>query len=116
MLRSLDVTPGHVGPITVARVWGFVHGHLHDTPLRKGDILHLELVPRFLGYSICLMRPVATGGASAEQRDDAATLLELQDAQFAAMRPGSRAAEVYAILREGVLRAGLREHYDNVTG
>ena len=113
---ELGGTPGHVGPITVGRGWGFLHGHLHDTPLRKGDILHLELVPRFHGYSARLMRPIAIGGASAVQRDDAATLLELQDAQFAAMRPGSRAAEVDAILREGVLRAGLREHYDNITG
>ena len=52
---ELGGMPGHVGPITVGRGWGFLHGHLHDTPLRKGDILHLELVPRFHGYSARLM-------------------------------------------------------------
>jgi Xaa-Pro aminopeptidase len=36
--------------------------------------------------------------------------------QRAAMRPGIRAAEVDAILREGVLAAGLRRTFDNITG
>jgi len=32
------------------------------------------------------------------------------------MRPGAVARDVDAILREGVLRAGLRDSYDNITG
>ena len=32
------------------------------------------------------------------------------------MRPGALAAEVDAILRDGVLSAGLRDSYDNITG
>jgi Xaa-Pro dipeptidase len=32
------------------------------------------------------------------------------------MKPGARAAEVDAILRDGVLSAGLRDSYDNITG
>lgn len=113
---ELGGTPGHVGPITFGRGWGFLHGHLHDTPLARGDLLHLELVPRFHGYSARLMRGIAIGSSSAVQRHTAETLRTLQDAQFAAMRPGARAADVDAILRDGVLRAGLREHYDNITG
>jgi Xaa-Pro dipeptidase len=40
----------------------------------------------------------------------------LQDRQIAALKPGARAAEVDAILREGVVAAGLRDGYDNITG
>ena len=83
---ELGATPGHVGPITVGRGWGFLHGHLHDAPLRKGDILHLDLVPRFHGYSTRVMCPIATRGVSAAKRDDDATLLALQDAQLTARR------------------------------
>jgi len=32
------------------------------------------------------------------------------------MRPGAVAREVDAILRDGVLRVGLRDSYDNITG
>lgn len=42
-------------------------------------------------------------------------LIRLQDAQIAAMRPGTPASEVDHILRKGVLDAGLRAEYDNVT-
>lgn len=113
---ELGGTPGHVGPITVGKGWGFLHGRLHDTPLAQGDVLHLELVPRFRGYSARLMRSVVIGRASEQQRQDADRLRQLQDAQLATMRPGARAGDIDAILRDGLLRSGLREHCDNITG
>ena len=113
---ELGGMPGHVGPITSGKGWGFLHGHLHDKPLAEGDILHLELVPRFEGYSARLMRSIVIGRASEAQKRDAETLRVLQDAQLEAMRPGARAAEVDAVLREGMLRSGTREDYNNITG
>jgi Xaa-Pro dipeptidase len=108
--------PGHIGPITAARGWGFLHGHLHDTALTAGDVLHLELVPRVHGYSARLMRCIAIGGISEEQRRNAERIVEIQDRQIAAMRPGARASEVDRILRDGLIATGLRESYDNITG
>ncbi len=108
--------PGHIGPITVGRGWNFLHGHLHDVALSPGDVLHLELVPRVHGYSARVMRCVAIGGATEEQRATAAQIIDLQDRQIAAMQPGAHAADVDRILRQGVLAAGLRESYDNITG
>lgn len=108
--------PGHVGPITNGKGWGFLHGHLHDSPLEEGDILHLELVPRFNCYSARLMRSIIIGAPSAEQARDAASLCEAQDLQLAAMKPGARANQVDAILRREVLTRGLRESYENITG
>lgn len=113
---ELGAEPGHVGPITSGTGWDHLHGHLHGHPLRPGDVLHLELVPRYAGYSARLMRCIAVGGASPEQGAVSDTLAALQDQQIAAMRPGAAARDVDAILRNGVLRAGLRDSYENITG
>ena len=113
---ELGGEPGQPGPITSGKGWDFLHGHMHDTPLKPGAILHLELVPRFRGYSARLMRCVTIGPPSREQQDTADTLVRLQDAQIAAMRPGTMAWDVDAILRDGVLGEGLRDAYDNITG
>lgn len=108
---------GQVGRITRGNdAAGFLHAELNDTPLGPGDVLHAELVPRVRHYSARMMRPIAVDTPSAETSDIVATLIRLQDAQFAAMRPGVPAAEVDAVLRDAVLAAGLRETYDNVTG
>lgn len=107
---------GRTGPITVARSWNFLHAALGDAPLRSGDVLHLELVPKVHGYCAKLMRPVIIGAADVAQRDTARILIELQDAQIAAMASGARAGDVDGIVRDGVLHAGLRDEYPNNTG
>jgi Xaa-Pro dipeptidase len=113
---ELGALPGHVGPVTRGSGWNFLHGRMHDGPLASGDILHVELVPRFRGYSGRLMRSVVIGAADATRHATMRTLIDLQDAQFAQMRPGALAAEVDAVLRRGVLAAGLRDTYDNISG
>lgn len=107
---------GRTGPITVGRGWNFMHGKLSDEPLEPGDVLHLELVPKVSGYCARLMRPAVMGDPSAELEDAAGKLIALQDLQITAMKPGAEAREVDALLREGAVKAGLREHYLNNTG
>ncbi len=107
---------GRSGPITVGRGWNFMHGKLSDEALTHGDILHLELVPKVHGYCARLMRPAVMGEPSVELLENAATLIELQDAQISAMIPGAIARDVDAILREGAVKAGLRDDYVNNTG
>jgi Xaa-Pro dipeptidase len=108
--------PGPAGPITAGRGWDFLHRHLSEAPLASGDIVHLELTPRVHGYSARIMRCVAVGGASTEQRATAERIRVLQDAQIAAMRPGVSARDVDAVLRAPILREGLRPSFDNITG
>ncbi|VFR27730.1 probable dipeptidase [plant metagenome] len=103
------------GIITAGVGDSFLHGNLHGTPLRTGDVLHLELLPLVNGYSARLMRPVVIGAAG-ERAALARQLVDIQDRQFAAMAPGRKASEVDAIAREGVLAAGLRDDYRNITG
>ncbi len=107
---------GRTGPITVGRGWNFLHGKPTEEPLRPGDILHLELVPKFNGYCSRLMRPAVMGEPSAELMAAAAKLIALQDRQIAAMLPGARAGDVDAILRNGAVEQGLRPDYANNTG
>ena len=94
----------------------FLHAGVSDEPLGEGDILHVELVPTVGGYGARLMRPVAIGDPGAALRHAADRLIALQDRQIAAMKPGARAVEVDALLRDAVLAEGLRPAYTNTSG
>jgi len=108
---------GETGPIARSSGdLGFLHAALDDTPCVAGDVLHVELVPKVGGYSARIMRPILIGGDPKGLAAATAMLARLQDAQFAAMKPGAVAREVDAILRQGVLGTGLRETYPNATG
>jgi Xaa-Pro dipeptidase len=112
----LGADTGRTGPITAGRRSGTLHGTLGDHRLAAGDLLHMELVPSVHGYSARLMRPTVIGRPAPPLTATAAALVEIQDEQIAAMHPGSAARDVDRVCREGVLKAGLRETYDNVTG
>lgn len=112
---ELGGDPYRPGPITAGRGWDFLHGHLGDEPLATGDVVHIELTPRVHGYSSRMMRCVVLGEPEPARQRAVEVLAELQDRQIAAMKPGAVAGEVDAILREGVLAAGLRDSYDNIT-
>ncbi|MFT4063872.1 M24 family metallopeptidase [Paraburkholderia sp.] len=113
---KLGFDDGFIGPITVATGWDSLHGFLPERALQKGDIVHIELLPRLRGYSARIMRCAVVGGASEEQRRITTELAEIQDRQIDAMRPGAIASHVDAIVRHGVLQAGLRTTYENITG
>lgn len=108
--------PGHHGVITAGRGWDFLHGHIHDDPLEAGDVLHLEICPRFEGYGSRQMRCVVLGPIPSELEAISRTMIDLQDKQLAAMKPGAKAKDVDRIMREGALNAGIRQHYHNITG
>lgn len=107
---------GRVGPITSGSRSSSLHGELRDHRLQAGDILHMELVPSVHGYSARVMRPTAIGTPAPAQVETARRLVEIQDEQLAAMRPGTVAKDVDRICRSRVLAAGLRETYENITG
>jgi Xaa-Pro dipeptidase len=113
---ELGADPGGPGPIAAARGWDFLHGHLGHEPLADGDIVHVELVPSVGGYSARTMRCVCVGRSDDRRQRVAQSLAALQDRQIAAMRPGARAADVDAILRDGARAQGLRDSFDNISG
>lgn len=108
---------GETGPIVPGvGDHAFLHGVMTAQPLRDGDILHVELIPKVRSYGARLMRPVLIGADRRRLSPVAERLVDLQDRQIAAMRPGALACDVDAVLREGVLSERLRPVYDNVTG
>ncbi|MGL9622986.1 Xaa-Pro peptidase family protein [Bradyrhizobium sp. U531] len=113
---QLGFDDGFVGPLNVGSSWDSLHGFLEERPLIDGDIVHIELLPRLRFYTIRIMRSVIVGRATAAQKQAAETLIELQDRQIAALVPGAVAADVDRIVRKGVVAAGLRSSYDNITG
>jgi len=115
-LVELGTDPAHLGYVSVARDWNFLHMQPAERALQQSDVLHFELVSRYRGYEARLMRCVAIGVAGAELESAAKQLIALQDRQIAAMKPGAVARDVDAILRDGALSAGLRSAYPNVTG
>jgi len=113
---ELGADTGRAGVITSGTRASSLHGVLGSHRLERGDILHMELVPQVHGYSARIMRPTVIGVPSAPQIDAARTLLDIQDRQIAAMKPGAAAADVDRLGRDGVLAANLRDRYDNATG
>lgn len=111
----MGADPSLPGPISTVTGWDFLHAPLDTNTLTQGDMVHIELTPRIAGYSARIMRCVSLGPPSEAAQRATEALIALQDAQIAAMRPGALAREVDAILREGVVRAGLRDRYDNIT-
>lgn len=113
---DLGADPSLPGPISAGTGWDFLHGKTSDHPLRAGDVVHIELTPRVCGYSARLMRCVSLGSPPAGLLEAFDTLATLQDRQIKALRPGVRACDIDVIMRDGVLEAGLRSSYDNITG
>ncbi|RWK33374.1 Xaa-Pro peptidase family protein [Mesorhizobium sp.] len=95
---------------------GILHAPLAGRTLAEGDILHVEPIPFFRGYTSRMMRPKSIGSPTDEQMRIAETMVGIQDEQFRAMTPGANAKEVDRIVREGMLSARVRDSYTNVTG
>lgn len=115
-LILMGAEAGVSGPVTKALHEDNMHPLIDDRPYDSGDVIHVETIPRFKGYSARLMRPISVGEPSPELVEAAQQICEIQDAQFAAMKPGACARDVDKIMREGLLESGLRAHYTNVTG
>jgi Xaa-Pro aminopeptidase len=113
---ELGADNARAGLITSGRRSGTIHGELRDNRLESGDFVHMEFVPQVHGYTSRLMRPTVIGQPTADQSETAKRMVEIQDEQLAAMKPGVVAKDVDRICREQFLRQGLREVYDNVTG
>jgi Xaa-Pro aminopeptidase len=112
----LGADHGRTGPMRVSSGWDFLHANISDRALTAGDILHVELVPMVRGYSARLMRPIMIGAVPSDHARSAAQIIDIQDRQIAAMDPGTPAREVDRLCRQGMLEAGLRQDYHNVTG
>lgn len=92
-----------------------LHGGYTDRVLRHGDLVQVETTPCVRHYHARFMRPIRVGGPSEEDRRVVRELIAIQDAALAEVAPGVPAAVPDRIVREGVVRAGLRARYTNKT-
>lgn len=93
-----------------------LHASLGGHTFAEGDILHVEPVPHFRGYTSRMMRPKFIGRPSDSIIRTADAMIRIQDEQFRSMKPGAYAKDVDLVVREGMLAAGLRDSYTNVSG
>ncbi|MER9560416.1 Xaa-Pro peptidase family protein, partial [Mesorhizobium sp. M0323] len=92
------------------------HASLGGRVLEDGDIVFVEPVPHFRGYTARMMRSKTIGAPTDEQVRTAETIIRIQDDQFRTMKPGANAKDVDRVVREGILAAGLRDSYTSITG
>ena len=92
-----------------------LHGSYGDRVLERGDIVQIETIPCVRHYHARFMRPMRVAVATDADFAVVETLIAIQDAALAEVRPGVSAAVPDRLYREGVLEAGLRETYTNKT-
>ncbi len=114
MIRAGSDLPGP-GVLSSGERAFHLHGGYSDRVLDRGDIVQLEVTPNSRHYHARFMRPIRVANASDTDHAEVETLITIQDAAIAEVRPGVAATVPDAICRDGVLSAGLRETYTNKT-
>ena len=114
MIRAGSDLPGP-GVLSSGERACHLHGGYSDRVLERGDIVQIETTPNVRHYHARFMRPIRVAEASDEDHRVVETLISIQDAALADVRPGVLAAIPDQVYREGVLSAGLRETYTNKT-
>ena len=100
-----------IGFITSGKRAEVSHARLGDHRLQKGDILFTEFMPQVKGYAARIIRSAVIGEPSLDRKEATKRLIDIQDQQFAAMKPGAIGKDVDRIVREQVVKAGLRDEY-----
>jgi len=114
MIRAGSDHPGP-GPLSSGERAFHLHGGFTDRVLETGDTLQCECTPAVRHYHARFMRTIKIGHATDAERRKLDTIVAIQDAALAAVRPGAPAAEADRLYREGILGAGLRKDYTNKT-
>ncbi len=73
-----------------------------------GEMLRYGAKCSFLGYWCIILRMAAMGAATLQQRDSYARFADIYHATLQALRPGTRACDVFATCRRHVERHGMR--------
>lgn len=114
MIRAGSDLPGP-GVLSSGERAFHLHGGYSDRVLERGDIVQLETTPNVRHYHARFMRPIRVAEARDEDHRTVESLIAIQDAALAEVRPGAPAATADRVYREGVLSAGLRDSYTNKT-
>ena len=114
MIRAGSDLPGP-GVLSSGERAYHLHGGYSDRILKKGDIVQIETTPNVRHYHARFMRPVRVAEASDEDYRVIESLISIQNAALAEVRPGVVASVPDKIYRDGVLSGNLRDTYTNKT-
>ncbi len=114
MIRAGSDRPGP-GVLSSGERALHLHGGYTDRVLQRGDIVQLETTPHVRHYHARFMRPIKVAEATDEDRETVASLIAIQDAAIAEVRPGVAATVPDRVYRQGALDAGLKREYTNKT-
>lgn len=114
MIRAGSDRPGP-GVLSSGERALHLHGGYTDRVLQRGDIVQLETTPHVRHYHARFMRPIKVAEATDEDRETVASLIAIQDAAIAEVRPGVAATVPDCVYRQGALDAGLKREYTNKT-
>lgn len=93
-----------------------LHAQQSAKRVQPGELVHLEIPGISRQYWAKLMRTAVVGEPTNEHRRAEEVILRAQDEGIARMAPGVVATEITEACRGPVLKAGLRESYDNRVG
>ena len=90
---------------------GWLHGTASDKIIADGDLVVLDLVPRYNGYCANLCRTFVIGEPSAKQAEMFATYRQAQAAGIAALKPGAKMRDIDAVAKKVFTEKGYGEFY-----
>ena len=90
---------------------GWLHGTATDKPIESGDLVVLDLVPRYKGYCANLCRAFVIGAPTAKQQELFDTYKRAQAAGITALKPGARMRDIDAAAKQVFEEAGYGAFY-----
>ncbi len=90
---------------------GWLHGTASDKVIEEGDLVVLNLVPRYKGYCANLCRTFVIGTPSAKQMDMFTTYKQAQTAGITALKPGAKIRDIDAAAKKVYTENGYEEFY-----
>ena len=90
---------------------GWLHGTASDKVIENGDLVVLDLVPRYKGYCANLCRTFVIGTPSKKQSEMFATYKRAQAAGIEALKPGAKMRDIDAVAKKVYTENGYGEFY-----
>ncbi len=90
---------------------GWLHGTASDKVIEEGDLVVIDLVPRYNGYCANLCRTFVVGKPSAKQTDMYETYKHAQAAGIEALKPGVKIRDIDAAAKKVFNDNGYGEYY-----
>ena len=90
---------------------GWLHGTATDKPIEDGDLVVIDLVPRYKGYCANLCRTFVVGTPTTKQLEIFETYKNAQAAGIQALKPGERIRDIDTAAKKVFDDAGYGEFY-----